>query len=350
MNHLKLLTDPQGLFITLDNQSSLYLKDKQGNITQERFPWIQEFLGVSSSASGYDVLYCLKNGQLAKWTFDSSGLKQKRQFLNQVSTNDLAHEFQLNPSALSSIQAAGNRYPQPEKLIIHCGYHKVATTFFSKILKKVAKEFGWKFQSGKQQDLKPETNIFIQSHSKVDLSLLPSYVGSHIIRDPRDMVISGYFYHLWTHEKWCHEKKEKYGNRSYQELLKSLPQEEGITREIVRMKGAIKNMKNWDYTNPNFLEIKLEDLAKNEKSIFEQIFQQYGFSQEEMELAMSVVDELSFEKRAGRERGKEDRNSHFRKGVSGDWKNHFTPDHKELFKITYPGTLVKLGYESDENW
>nr|WP_320016679.1 sulfotransferase domain-containing protein [uncultured Desulfobacter sp.] len=40
-----------------------------------------------------------------------------------------------------------------------------------------------------------------------------------------------------------------------------------------------------------------------------------------------VIDENQFDKLArGREAGKEDRTSFFRKGVSGDYKNHLTPE------------------------
>jgi hypothetical protein len=39
-----------------------------------------------------------------------------------------------------------------------------------------------------------------------------------------------------------------------------------------------------------------------------------------------------------------------RKGVTGDWKNHFTDEHKELCKEMIGTELIKLGYENDMNW
>lgn len=239
---------------------------------------------------------------------------------------------------------------QPNKLIIHCCYHKVATGFFTKIFKNIAREFNWNFQDSLLGKLKPETNIFLQHDSRIDLAKIPSYVGSHIIRDPRDMIISGYFYHLWCAEKWCHEKKPKYDNRSYQELLNSVSQEEGIALEIHRVKWSIKDMLTWDYSNPNIIEIKLEDLAKDEKSVMTQIFQHYGFHDHILDKALSIYEKYTFEKIARRKRGEEKKQGHFRKGVSGDWKNHFTAEHKKLFKEMYPGVLVKLSYEQDDNW
>ena len=41
----------------------------------------------------------------------------------------------------------------------------------------------------------------------------------------------------------------------------------------------------------------------------------------------------------------------FRKGVSGEWRNEFKPEHVEAFKETDAnGWLVKLGYEENEDW
>ncbi|HUX31044.1 MAG TPA: hypothetical protein VMV78_10530 [Thiobacillus sp.] len=41
----------------------------------------------------------------------------------------------------------------------------------------------------------------------------------------------------------------------------------------------------------------------------------------------------------------------FRKGQIGDWREHFTDEHKKLFKETdKDGWLVRLGYETSEDW
>jgi len=40
----------------------------------------------------------------------------------------------------------------------------------------------------------------------------------------------------------------------------------------------------------------------------------------------------------------------FRGGRVGDWRNHFTDEHKTLFKSLAGDTLIRLGYETSHNW
>jgi hypothetical protein len=47
---------------------------------------------------------------------------------------------------------------------------------------------------------------------------------------------------------------------------------------------------------------------------------------------------------------KGDKNSFFRKGISGDWKNYFNDDDVRVFKSIAGQLLLALGYESDDTW
>lgn len=40
----------------------------------------------------------------------------------------------------------------------------------------------------------------------------------------------------------------------------------------------------------------------------------------------------------------------FRSGKTGEWKKHFTEEHKKIFKEVAGDLLIKLGYEKDNNW
>jgi hypothetical protein len=43
-------------------------------------------------------------------------------------------------------------------------------------------------------------------------------------------------------------------------------------------------------------------------------------------------------------------NTFVRKGIAGDWKNHFDENHKAIFKRNAGEWLIKLGYEADLEW
>jgi len=40
----------------------------------------------------------------------------------------------------------------------------------------------------------------------------------------------------------------------------------------------------------------------------------------------------------------------FRSGKTGGWTQHFTDEHKELFKDVAGDLLVRLGYEPGNEW
>ena len=54
--------------------------------------------------------------------------------------------------------------------------------------------------------------------------------------------------------------------------------------------------------------------------------------------------------RVGREAGTEDRTKFRRKGIAGDWANHFTREAGEIFDAIAGDALVDLGYAADRRW
>jgi hypothetical protein len=67
-------------------------------------------------------------------------------------------------------------------------------------------------------------------------------------------------------------------------------------------------------------------------------------------LIHDLLERSSFRFYAGRERGEEDRKRFYRKGIAGDWKNHFGNEDKRVFKEIAGDMLIRLGYESDLSW
>jgi hypothetical protein len=64
-----------------------------------------------------------------------------------------------------------------------------------------------------------------------------------------------------------------------------------------------------------------------------------------------ALEQTSFEKRSGRRPGEEDRGHRtVRKGIVGDWRNHFSLEAARLFDSHAGDTLIALGYEPDGSW
>ncbi|WP_207060993.1 sulfotransferase domain-containing protein [Motiliproteus sp. SC1-56] len=233
------------------------------------------------------------------------------------------------------------------RLVVHCGHHKVGTYWFARILNGIAEHYGLDFQNCEQYYLKSETSFFMEQHSYIDKDLLPSHRGSHLIRDPRDMIVSGYYFHLWTKEDWAHLPVPELGFISYQKYLNSLPKEEGIAAEIRRTAKNIKDMARWNYQDPNFYEIKYEELINDEQTIFEKLFRHYGFTDEAVEVGLEQARKFSFKNVAKREIGSNDSKSHLRSGKPGQWRDEFSGDHIRLFEELTGDALKVMGYQND---
>jgi hypothetical protein len=172
--------------------------------------------------------------------------------------------------------------------------------------------------------------------------------GFHVVRDPRDIVVSGYFSHYYSHpdEGW---PRLTYFRR----YLRTLSKDEGLLREMEFLSRSLYDMISWDYDTPAILQLRFEDLINDPVFHFTGIFRYLGIvpqktSEEEL---TGIIDKYSFEKLSGGRRpGLEDQAHHYRKGTPGDWQNHFNERHKDYFKKLYNPLLLKLGYEKTENW
>lgn len=70
----------------------------------------------------------------------------------------------------------------------------------------------------------------------------------------------------------------------------------------------------------------------------------------EVETAAKIVEEFSFVRQSGRKPGEIKINSFLRKGVVGDWQNHFSQEACEVFNYFAGNELITLGYENDTTW
>ena len=85
-------------------------------------------------------------------------------------------------------------------------YHKVGSALCAKLAGKLAATFGWQVAAWAGQikwiDTSKQITTFAHSLIDFDLSAIP-HKGVRLIRDPRDILVSGYLYHQRCQERWC---------------------------------------------------------------------------------------------------------------------------------------------------
>ena len=109
-----------------------------------------------------------------------------------------------------------------------------------RVLEKIVKTYGLTIQKCNEisDSLENETDLIFANHSQLELDELGDFVGSHMIRDPRDVIVSGYFYHLWTDEAWAHVAHDEFAGKSYQQHLNSLDQSDHVLQLVAdRIRG-----------------------------------------------------------------------------------------------------------------
>lgn len=281
----------------------------------------------------------------------------------------------------------------PPKLC-YFGHHKAGTKWLLKIIGHACSLLDLKLLHSHEPDFGGDEItgydfIACSNANMKTLDLLPSYRGFHVIRDPRDVCVSAYFSHLNSHSMGGWPELS-----AHREKLKQCSVSEGLildmdfTAELIVQGNAISyfsELSNWNYDNNNILELKFEDLIRDEyRSIYE-IFRFLGLAKGVMtlgesikfssyllkkhflnkknisapfrcsnlpvEIIMRIVWKNNFENLTeGRSHGREKTTSHFRKGIAGDWVNYFDENVKKAFKDRFGDLVIKLGYENDANW
>jgi Sulfotransferase domain len=165
-----------------------------------------------------------------------------------------------------------------------------------------------------------------------------------LIRDLRDTLVSAYFSIRYSHliedplmEKW-------------RLTLSRLNEEEGIKYLLEVWLPTCGNIqRSWLESGERVF--RLEDCMADPSETLGRMFGNgWGLPLERQHLK-EVAARYSFEKLSGgRKCGKEDIKSHYRKGVHGDWRSHFTPAIARRFKALFGDLLVMGGYENDADW
>ena len=183
-------------------------------------------------------------------------------------------------------------------------------------------------------DATPENASFLTSAGRVNY---------FIYRDPRDMLVSQVFFATDMHEE--------HGMHDYYNSLPDFGARlnvaiTGIDRDglkMVSVKQRYEGVFEW-LKQKNTMCIRFEDLINNRDATLMSMLDEVESTGYKIptprEKALAVlVDAIQPKK------------SHtFRSGKTGGWTQHFTEEHKKLFKDVTGDLLMRLGYEKDNDW
>lgn len=280
-----------------------------------------------------------------------------------------------------------------QPLFVFFGHHKCASSWIQRIVWNLTADCGFEYRKIGRLEVGDEARIgreLADAPGLRSLGLpnarwemvgqLPDFNGFHVVRDPRDMLVSAYFSHVKSHRIYPNTPAFYVEHR---ERLQKASLEEGLMLELDGpMKEVFGDMAQWrPSSDRRIVEVKMEDLTGNPAATFRSILEQTGrgiadapypawwFVSRSNQLLRrkfgkagiprEQVDRksiewhtgrLAFSKITGRKPGEEDSSSHLRKGTPGDWRNHFWGGLGHAFQERYGTLLEAYGYEPDEGW
>lgn len=175
----------------------------------------------------------------------------------------------------------------------------------------------------------------------------------NIVRDGRDSVVSDQF-HRYRNALQSGKLDERAQRIDW--VVKGKANRLFTDHEIANMARSWGGVvRNTDQFGPEtfgeaFLSIRYEDLKADTPGVTKKMLAHLGLWHDE-ETVRQVTDATSFARLAGgREAGTEDPTSHFRKGMTGDWRTYFTRRDAKLFAEAANDMLLAHRYEQDPEW
>lgn len=178
-----------------------------------------------------------------------------------------------------------------------------------------------------------------------------------VMRDGRDIMISAYYHFLFENDKNPPHSIVKHRNnlgfKDYDDIKNNLP---AFIDYMFNDFAKGKTHFNWSqavdsfFYNPNVYVVKYENLLIDP---VEELKKSISFL-EKPEVCLndlqSIVEKYSFKNMTKRKQGQENKKSFLRKGIAGDWVNHFNNDSAKLFGMYAGEELIKAGYEENHDW
>ncbi|MBR8826969.1 MAG: sulfotransferase domain-containing protein [Gomphosphaeria aponina SAG 52.96 = DSM 107014] len=252
------------------------------------------------------------------------------------------------------------KYQSKSINIYHCCVHKSASQWLQSLLfdfrvyqysglkacRNTKIKHGGYLPTESASEKFPEHTIAGSLHISYDnFQKIPKpahYKAFFVMRDPRDIVVSDYFSLKYSHvpNPGVIETRDK---------LSTMDEIEGIIYVLNRIhqRRLFTALDSWidaAKKDPNILLFRFEELtAVDNFAVFKKLLAHCDIAMPDQVLT-SLLEEYRFEKLTGRQQGKEDKRSHLRKGIPGDWQNYFNETISSRFQELTGDLVHRLGY------
>jgi len=168
---------------------------------------------------------------------------------------------------------------------VYClfAHHRSASTWTGGILYQLSALTGWRCVTIHDPDRLPTDLVTYCDRRAVDLLVftnargefldqLPDYRGVHLVRDPRDILVSSYFSHRFSHPIIDWPELE-----AHRRELRELNEEQGLLEELDCRARQFAEMAEWPYGERRVVEWKLEQLLQQPESCFNKLLDFWGY-------------------------------------------------------------------------
>lgn len=268
-------------------------------------------------------------------------------------------EEQMRRASSKATERIARRYGDHFDMVIGCGFPKSGTVWLCRMLSTYLDA-----PFPRNYGLPIAMRAVVHAHWDYHPSLPPT---AYIYRDGRDVMVSLFNHHMRQITTARHPRSAAKLLQRYREIFGPGFDPEAAKADVRPylarfIEAEFRKPAYGDHSWPDHIEewlgtphdnvagVSYEALKSDPVPALEDLLRRLLKKEPDPRLVEYAVGRNDFALATGRKAGEEDPNSPWRKGIVGDWRNHFTAESARVFDQRAGDCLVLLGYESDRTW